>query len=101
MSYTPIQFDPDEYTLMEYLVTVIVTSLVSNEDGVSVREIPGEHTSILEIQVDKEDLGKVIGKHGKTATSLRVIIYTASFKTGKRYTVDINSNEEEYYEEKR
>ena len=76
---------------MKNLVETIVKRIVDKEDEVEVKEIPGENTSIVEILVDKSDLGKVIGKNGKTAQSIRNIIYAASFKTRKRYTIDINS----------
>ena len=76
---------------MQNLVEAMVKGIVDKEDLVSVKEIPFENSSIIEILVDKSDLGKVIGKHGKTAQSIRNIIYAASFKTRKRYTVDINS----------
>jgi len=76
---------------MQNLVETIVKGIVDKEDRVEVKEIPGENTSIIEILVDKSDLGKVIGKSGKTAQSIRNIIYASSFKTRKRYTVDINS----------
>jgi len=75
---------------MKDLVQTIVKSIVDAEDKVSVKEIPGDSTSIIEIKVMKDDLGKVIGKSGKTAQSIRNIIYAASFKTRKRYTVDIS-----------
>jgi predicted RNA-binding protein YlqC (UPF0109 family) len=77
---------------MKNLVEAMVRGIVDLEDDVDVKEIPGGNTSIIEILVDKSDLGKVIGKGGKTAQSIRNIIYAASFKTKKRYTVDINSH---------
>ena len=72
------------------MIEAVVQTIVDREDRVQVTEIPGENTSIIEILVDKIDLGKVIGKHGKTAQNIRNIIYASSFKTGKRYTIDIN-----------
>ncbi len=77
---------------MENLVETIVKSIVDKEDKVSVKEVQGANSVIIEILVDKSDLGKVIGKSGRTASAIRSIIYAASFKTKKRYTVDINSN---------
>lgn len=76
---------------MKNLVQTIVRSIVDHEDKVQVNEIEGDSTSIIEVFVDKSDLGKVIGKNGKTAQSIRNIIYASSFKTKKRYTIDIDS----------
>ena len=78
---------------MKDLVETIVKSIVDNEKEATVKEIPGENTVIIEIRVAKDDLGKIIGKHGKNAISIRNIIFAASFKTKKRYTVDINSTD--------
>ena len=83
--------DQKENTKMKQLVEAIVKSIVDMENRVSVKEVDGANSSIIEILVDKSDLGKVIGKQGKTAQSIRNIIYAASFKTKKRYTVDINN----------
>lgn len=77
---------------MKDVVETIIRAIVDDEEMVQVKEIFGESSSIIEILVDKHDLGKVIGKNGKTAQSIRNIIYAASFKTKKRYTVDINSH---------
>ena len=76
---------------MKELVETIVRNIVDDEKKVSVSEVEGGNSVIIEILVAKEDLGKVIGKKGKTAQSIRNIIYAASFKTKKRYTVDINA----------
>ena len=77
---------------MKQLIETIVKSIVDMEKRVTVNEIEGGNSVIIEILVDKSDLGKVIGKSGKTAQSIRNIIYAASFKTKKRYTVDINAH---------
>jgi predicted RNA-binding protein YlqC (UPF0109 family) len=76
---------------MKTLVETIVKSIVDNEKSVFVTEIGGDSTSIIEVFVDKEDLGKVIGKNGKTAQSIRNIVYASSFKTKKRYTINIDA----------
>jgi predicted RNA-binding protein YlqC (UPF0109 family) len=76
---------------MKTLVETIVKSIVDNEKSVQVSEIGGDSTSIIEVFVDKEDLGKVIGKNGKTAQSIRNIVYASSFKTKKRYTINIDA----------
>ncbi len=78
---------------MRELVEHMVKKIVVEPDSVIVREIPGEYTSIIEIRVEKDDLGKVIGRNGKTAQSIRNIIYACSFKTGKRYNIDISELE--------
>ena len=78
---------------MKNLVETIIKSIVDNEKEVSVKEIEGQNSVILEIRVAKSDLGKIIGKNGKNAVSIRNIIFAASFKTKKRYTVDINSTD--------
>ena len=80
---------------MKNLVETIVKNIVDKEDLVSVKEIEASKNNvIIEIVVDKSDLGKVIGKHGKTAHSIRNIIFASSFKTGKRYTVDVSAEGE-------
>ena len=78
---------------MKQLVETIVKAIVDAEGKVKINEIEGGNTVIIEILVEKSDLGKVIGKNGKTAQSIRNIIYAASFKTKKRYTVDINAHQ--------
>jgi len=77
---------------MKQLVETIVKAIVDQEKRVQVNEVEGGNSVIIEILVDKSDLGKVIGKSGKTAQSIRNIIYAASFKTKKRYTVDVNAH---------
>jgi len=79
---------------MKELLHAIVSHIVDEPDKIQINEIAGSTTDIIEILVTKNDLGKVIGKQGKTAHSIRNIVYAASFKTGKRYSVDINSFED-------
>ena len=71
------------------LVEFIAKSLVDNADAVSVREIEGEHTSVLELTVAKEDLGKVIGKQGRTARAIRTLLSAVSAKAKKRAVLEI------------
>jgi len=78
---------------MKELVEAMVKSIVDDEKNVVVNEIGGTNNSIIEILVSGSDLGKVIGKNGRTAQSLRNIIYAASFKNKKRYKVDINKHQ--------
>jgi len=63
--------------------------LVDQPDKVSVSEINGERTVVYELRVDKSELGKVIGKDGKTARAMRTIITAASMKAGKRAVLEI------------
>ncbi|HIJ57753.1 MAG TPA: KH domain-containing protein [Deltaproteobacteria bacterium] len=74
---------------MKELIKHIAQALVNNPEQVSVREITGEHTIILELKVAKEDIGKVIGKQGRTAQALRTILNAASGKKKKRVTLEI------------
>lgn len=79
---------------MKELVYTIVKNLVDDPSQIQVNEIEGQNTDVIEIVVPKKDLGKIIGKKGNTADSIRSIIYAASFKTKKRYTIDITSDED-------
>lgn len=74
---------------LKELVTVMAKALVDAPDKVEVVEAVGEQTTILELRVAKEDLGKVIGKQGKTARSMRTILSAASTKLGKRSHLEI------------
>ncbi len=64
-------------------------SLVDNPDDVEVSEIAGEQTTVVELKVSKDDLGKVIGKQGRTARSMRTILNAASTKLNKRSVLEI------------
>lgn len=74
---------------MKELVNYIARSLVDNPDQVEVTEIEGNQTSVLELKVAKEDLGKVIGKQGRTARAMRTILSAASAKIKKRTVLEI------------
>jgi uncharacterized protein len=74
---------------MKELVKYIAKALVDSPDEVSVNEVEGEQTSVIELRVAKGDLGKIIGKHGKTAQSIRTILSAASAKLGKRAVLEI------------
>jgi len=71
------------------LVSYMVKSLVDHPDQVEIREIEGEKSTILELKVTKEDIGKVIGKHGRIARAIRTIISAAATKSGKRVVLEI------------
>ncbi|PIP12460.1 MAG: RNA-binding protein [bacterium (Candidatus Stahlbacteria) CG08_land_8_20_14_0_20_40_26] len=71
------------------LIEMMAKELVDQPDKVSVSEINGERTVVYELRVDKSELGKVIGKDGKTARAMRTIITAASMKAGKRAVLEI------------
>ncbi|GMV40869.1 MAG: UPF0109 protein [Myxococcales bacterium] len=77
-----------EPTLKE-LIEAIARALVDLPEQVEVNEIVGEQTSVLELKVAKEDLGKVIGKQGRTARAIRTILTAASTKIRKRSVLEI------------
>jgi predicted RNA-binding protein YlqC (UPF0109 family) len=78
-----------EVVVLKDLVEYIAKSLVDNPDAVIVTEVEGEQTSVLELKVAKEDLGKVIGKQGRTARAMRTILGAASTKAKKRSVLEI------------
>jgi len=74
---------------MKDLIDYIARALVDHPEQVTVSEIEGNQTSVLELKVAKEDLGKVIGKQGRTARALRTILSAASAKSKKRSVLEI------------
>jgi predicted RNA-binding protein YlqC (UPF0109 family) len=74
---------------MKDLIAYIAKALVDKPEEVSVTEIEGEQTSVIELKVAKEDLGKVIGKQGRTARAMRTILSAASTKLNKRSVLEI------------
>lgn len=74
---------------MKELVLQIAQALVDHPEKVSVVEIEGNQTSVLELKVAKEDLGKVIGKQGRTARAIRTLVSAASAKVKKRTVLEI------------
>ena len=68
---------------MKELIEYLAKSLVDNPEEVSVTELEGEQTSVIELKVAKEDLGKIIGKQGRTARAMRIILGAASTKIKK------------------
>ena len=75
--------------MMKDLISDIVKALVDQPDQVSVNEVEGGHTVLLELSVTKSDMGKVIGKRGRNALALRTILSAASGKVRKRYVLEI------------
>jgi predicted RNA-binding protein YlqC (UPF0109 family) len=74
---------------MKDLLIQIVKALVDNPEQIQVNEIVSAQTVVLELKVDKSDMGKVIGKQGKTAHAIRTLLNAASGKAGKRYLLEI------------
>ncbi len=74
---------------MKDLIKYIAKALVDNPDAVEVSEVEGSQTSVLELKVAKEDLGKVIGKQGRTARAMRTILSASSAKIKKRTVLEI------------
>ena len=74
---------------MKELIKYIAQALVDNPEQVEVSEVEGNQTSVLELKVAKEDLGKVIGKQGRTARAMRTILGAASAKLKKRTVLEI------------
>jgi len=74
---------------MRALVEYIAKALVDSPDDVVVTEVEGEKTTVLELRVASSDLGKIIGKQGKTARAIRVILNAASTKTRRRTVLEI------------
>jgi predicted RNA-binding protein YlqC (UPF0109 family) len=74
---------------MKDLITEIVQALVDQPEKVSVNEIGTSQTIVLELRVAKTDLGKVIGKHGRTAQAIRTILSAAAGKMQKNYLLEI------------
>jgi predicted RNA-binding protein YlqC (UPF0109 family) len=74
---------------MKALIEYIARSLVDSPDEVQVSEVEGEQTTVLELKVAKEDVGKVIGKQGRTARAMRAILSAVSVKSKKRAVLEI------------
>lgn len=74
---------------MKELVEAIAKALVDNPDEVQVRAVEGEQVTVFELRVHPSDLGKVIGRQGRTANSIRTILGAAGMKLSKRLTLEI------------
>ncbi len=74
---------------MRQLIEMIAKALVDKPDQVEVTDVEGEQTTVIELRVAKEDLGKIIGKQGRTARALRTILSAASTKLRKRSVLEI------------
>lgn len=74
---------------MKELIELIAKSLVDNPDKVRVSQLDGEQSSIIELKIAQEDIGKVIGKQGRTAQAIRIILGAAGMKLKKRFSLEI------------
>jgi predicted RNA-binding protein YlqC (UPF0109 family) len=74
---------------MKELVIEIVKTVVDHPEEVNAREVEGEQTTIIEISTNPEDVGKVIGKKGRTIKAIRTLVNAASIRKGKRVSVEI------------
>ncbi|MFB3109056.1 MAG: KH domain-containing protein [Candidatus Binatia bacterium] len=74
---------------MKDLIDYLAKSLVDNPDAVEVRETQGEAASVLELRVAKEDLGRIIGKQGRTAKSIRTILNAAASRVNRKVVLEI------------
>jgi uncharacterized protein len=74
---------------MKELVHFLAQQLVNNPDAVEVKETQGDTTSVLELRVAKEDLGRVIGKQGRTAKSIRTILNAVASRTNRKVVLEI------------
>jgi len=74
---------------MKDLLIQIVQKVVDNPEEVQIAEIEGTQTVVLELKVAKSDIGRVIGKQGRTANAIRYLLYAASGKSQKRYVLEI------------
>ena len=75
--------------MLKELVESVAQALVDHPEHVHVTQLDGEHTTVIELHVAKEDLGKVIGKQGRTARAIRTILSAASAKMEKRTVLEI------------
>jgi predicted RNA-binding protein YlqC (UPF0109 family) len=74
---------------MKELVQLLAQSLVNNPDAVEVKETQGDTASVLELKVAREDLGRIIGKQGRTAKSIRTILNAAASRANRKIVLEI------------
>ena len=79
---------------MKELVEYIAKALVSSPDAIDVKETNGETASILELKVAREDLGRIIGKQGRTAKSIRTIVNAAASRENRKVVLEILEDED-------
>ena len=74
---------------MKEILQTIITNLVDNKDAVEIKELEGEKSVVLEVKVAQEDMGKIIGKQGRLAKSIRTVIKAAASRENKHAVVEI------------
>lgn len=75
--------------MLKDLIDQIIKAIVDHPEEVEVNEIRGERTTVIELRVASSDIGKVIGRQGRTANAIRAILTAAGMKLGKRYVLEI------------
>ena len=73
---------------MKEILETIIKNLVDNKDAIEIKELEGEQSIVFEVKVAEDDMGKVIGKQGKIASSIRTIMKAAASRESKRVTVE-------------
>ncbi|MBX9922646.1 MAG: KH domain-containing protein [Rhabdochlamydiaceae bacterium] len=86
---------------MKEFVGYITKCLVDHPDQVKINEISGSHTLIIELSVEKSDVGKIIGKKGKTINAIRTLLMSVASRNGIRVNLEIIEDEKEGTEEKK
>ena len=81
--------NPYKEMFMKEIVRVIANALVDKPEDVSVSEVKGESTTIVKLQVAPSDIGKIIGKQGKTVDAIRTIVTAVSARTNKRTVIEV------------
>jgi predicted RNA-binding protein YlqC (UPF0109 family) len=74
---------------MRDAIEIIVRALVDDADAVDVREIERDGTTRIEVRVAQTDMGKVIGKQGRTVRAMRSVVYAAGMKQNRRFVLDV------------
>lgn len=80
---------------MKDFVAYIVKNLVDHPDQVKINEVGGTHTVILELSVEKSDIGKIIGKRGKTINAIRTLLMSVASRNGLRVNLEILEEEQQ------
>jgi len=78
-----------EGKILKELIELIIKGIVDNPDKVEINEIIGENTSIFEVRVDSNDIGKVIGRQGRNIKSIKTVVNAAAQKDDKRVAIEI------------